>query len=135
MVLIDTSVLVTVLRDRTGSNADLLFAEIGDEEIALTRAVEMELLAGALDQNEWDRLRRYILGKPMLESRADTWQAAAQTYFDLRRTGRTVRKLLDCWIAQVALEHDVLLIHNDRDFDVIAALGSLKHRRLDFSKG
>jgi predicted nucleic acid-binding protein len=56
MVLIDTSVLVAVLRDKSGIAADSLFAEIGAEDLALADPVGMELLAGARDENEWESL-------------------------------------------------------------------------------
>ena len=37
-------------------------------------------------------------------------------------------------IAQLAIENEVELLHNDRDFDVIASATPLKHLRLDLSK-
>ncbi|WP_410503742.1 hypothetical protein [Leptolyngbya sp. 7M] len=40
-----------------------------------------------------------------------------------------VRSPIDCCIAQAALEHDLLLIHNDRDFETIAQVRSLQHFR------
>ena len=33
---------------------------------------------------------------------------------------------IDCLIAQTAIEHDLLLLHNDRDFDRIAGVTPLK---------
>ena len=36
---------------------------------------------------------------------------------------------MDCCIAQAALENDLLLIHNDRDFETIAQVRSLQHLR------
>jgi predicted nucleic acid-binding protein len=58
-----------------------------------------------------------------------SWQAAARIYYDLRRRGLTVRSPIDCCIAQAALENDLLLIHNDRDFETIAQVRSLQHVR------
>jgi len=40
----------------------------------------------------------------------------------LRRAGKTVRSPIDCCIAQLALENQLMLVHNDRDFEVIAEL-------------
>ena len=51
------------------------------------------------------------------------------------RTGRTVRKLVDCLIAAVAIRTDATLIHQDRDFDAIAAVAPLKTRRLGARTG
>ncbi|WP_231943051.1 hypothetical protein [Calothrix sp. NIES-3974] len=47
----------------------------------------------------------------------------------MRRQGLTVRSPIDCCIAQVALENDLLLIHNDCDFETIAQVRSLQHFR------
>ena len=52
--------------------------------------------------------------------------AAAKLYFDLRKKGVTIRKSADCLIAQVAIENDVLLVHNDSDFELIAQNSSLR---------
>lgn len=38
----------------------------------------------------------------------------------MRPQGRTVRSLVDCLIAAVALRHDVALLHKDADYDAIA---------------
>ena len=38
--------------------------------------------------------------------------------------------LVDCLIAQVAMEHDLFLLHNDRDFEAMARVIPL--RFLDF---
>jgi predicted nucleic acid-binding protein len=134
MMLIDTSILVHVLRDQTGGNADRLLATIGDEDFALTRMIELELLAGARDERDWRALSDYMRLKTMIELRPDTWAQAGRVYFELRRNGRTVRKLLDCCIAQVAIENGLVLVHDDRDFEAIATIRPLTHKRIDLTK-
>lgn len=134
MILIDTSVLVTVLRDPTGANADQLFASVGDEDFAITRFVEMEILAGARDDREWNAIKAYLDRRQMIELKEDTWINAARMYFELRRNGKTIRKLLDCCIAQVAIENKLTLVHNDRDFTAIADSTQLKLIRVDLTK-
>ena len=37
---------------------------------------------------------------------------------------------IECCIAQIAMEHDVLLLHRDRDFETIASVRRLRHERL-----
>jgi predicted nucleic acid-binding protein len=134
MVLIDSSVLVLILRDATGANADRLFAAIGDEDLAMTRFVEMEVLAGARDEREWKAIQAYLDHWQMIELKPDTWVNAARMFYDLRRNGKTVRKLFDCCIAQVAIENNLTLVHNDRDFNAIAEGRELKHLRVDLTK-
>ena len=56
-----------------------------------------------------------------------THAAAAALYRRCRERGITVRSTLDCLIAQIAIEHDLLLVHHDRDFDqLVQACPELK---------
>ncbi len=41
---------------------------------------------------------------------------------------KTVRRLIDSCIARIAIERDVVLLHRDRDFDVIAAASHIRLR-------
>ena len=43
-------------------------------------------------------------------------------YFDCRRAGFTIRSAIDCLIARVALEHELMLLHDDRDFEKIVGI-------------
>ena len=130
MILIETSVLVTILRDGSGASARALLELAGDREIVFTRFTELELLVGARDEKDWAQLRAYLSERKLLEPGSQTWADAARIYFDLRRKGQTIRSLIDCCIAQVALDHDILLIHNDRDFEAIAELRPFKQQRV-----
>jgi predicted nucleic acid-binding protein len=58
------------------------------------------------------------------------WTDAARIYFDLRRTGRTVRSPIDCCIAQIAIDHAALLLHRDRDFTTTAQMRPLREMRV-----
>jgi predicted nucleic acid-binding protein len=55
-----------------------------------------------------------------------TFVRATDLYRALRGKGVTVRRPVDCIIAATAIEHDALLLHNDRDFDPIEKHGGLK---------
>ena len=63
---------------------------------------------------------------------AASWSEAARIYFDLRRVGKTVRSPIDCCIAQIAMDNKALLLHRDRDFEVIAAVRPLRQKRLSW---
>ena len=130
MVLVDTSVWVDVFRDATGDERDGLEAVISEDDVVLTRFHQLELLQGAREEREWSLLVSYLDNQEYLEARADTWRNAARIFFELRRHGRTVRSPIDCCIAQLALEHDALLVHRDRDFETIAAVRALRQQRL-----
>ena len=128
-VLIDTSVWVNLLRDATGSVARRVAMIVGDDEVALTRFTQMELLQGAADDREWGTLSDYLDGQTYLEADNDTWRDSARIFYDLRRRGVTVRSPIDCCIAQMAIEHHALLLHEDRDFEAIAVIRPLQQSR------
>ena len=129
-VLIDTSVWVHVLRDGTGRTADRVRSLVGDEDVALTRFSQLELLQGAANEREWVTLATYLEGQDYLEVQTDTWRDAARIYYELRRQGRTIRSTIDCCVAQLALDHKALLIHDDRDFEAIAQVRPLETERI-----
>ncbi|MEG4105098.1 type II toxin-antitoxin system VapC family toxin [Microcoleus sp. S13_C5] len=125
MFLIDTSVWISVFRDTTGVVRQSLEAIINDESIFLNRFTQMELLQGCRDEREWTLLETYLQEQDYIESTPNTWVAAARIYYDLQRQGLTVRSSIDCCIAQLAIEHQLILVHNDRDFETIQRVRSL----------
>ena len=122
MTLVDTSAWVEFLR-ATGSDADLAVRELLEHDTAIhtTDVVVMELLAGARDDGHWAQLRRLLARCEHLpvEGLAD-YEAAAALHRTARQAGETVRALTDCLIAVVALRAQIAVLHDDRDFDVLA---------------
>jgi len=130
MILVDTSVWIEVLRNRSGE-AQRLQAWLGGQEPVLARFTQLELLQGARDEKEWALLHDYLGSQTYLDPEPDCWARAARVYFDLRRAGSTVRSPIDCCIAQLGLDHRMTLLHQDRDFEAIAAIRSLSQIRFD----
>jgi predicted nucleic acid-binding protein len=126
-MLIDTSVLIALFKDRTGEATHGLRDLLDGRDYFLTRFTQMELLQGARDEKEWLRLSDYLADQDYLEMDDESWTNAARLYFDLRRRGLTVRSVIDCCIAEAALRHEMTLVHNDRDFAIIARLRALSH--------
>ena len=50
----------------------------------------------------------------------ESYARAAHIYFAYRKKEITVRSTIDCLIVQIALEHDLFLLHNDSDFIAMA---------------
>ncbi|MBA3921407.1 MAG: PIN domain-containing protein, partial [Nostocaceae cyanobacterium] len=73
---------------------------------------------------EWVLLETYLEDQDYVEQTSNTWIAAARIYYDLQRQGLTARNSIDCCIAQLAIEHQLTLVHNDRDFDAIQTVRS-----------
>ena len=129
MLIVDTSVWIDVLRD--ASRRGRLEGALAGEDPCLTRFTQMELPMGAAREDQWRRLERYLDGQVYIEADRDTWSRAARTFFELRRAGRTVRSPIDCCIAEIAIAHEALLLHRDRDFSTIATIRPLRERWLD----
>jgi len=130
VVLVDTSVWIDVLRDRSGAKRDALSKALRGDEVVLSRFNQLELLQGCRYEREWTLLNPYLEAQDYLELLPDSWRDAARIYFDLRRKGRTVSSPIDCCIAQVAIDHDVLLLHCDEDFELITSIRPLRQTNL-----
>jgi predicted nucleic acid-binding protein len=52
--------------------------------------------------------------------------SSAKLFFDLRKKVVTIKKSTDCLIAQIAIDKNALLVHNDSDFDFIAQNSELR---------
>jgi predicted nucleic acid-binding protein len=96
-------------------------------ELACTDVIVMEILAGARDEADRDRLRRLLYGLQFLavDGPAD-YEQAAELYRLCRGGGETPRKLVDCLIAVVAIRHDAELLCEDADFLAIARHAPLR---------
>ena len=125
MILVDTSVWIMVLRDRNGKIVQTFIDRIKDDVTLLTRFTQLELLQGAKDESEWNKLDEYLSTQYYLEATGSTWKEAARIYFDLRRKGKTINSPIDCCIAQIAIESGAVLIHCDYDFTTIANIRPL----------
>ena len=118
-VLIDTSAWIEFLRD-TGSPACAEVDRLLARRIATTDPVVMEVLAGARNEAHLGELRR-LVGRATMESViAADYLAAAALFRRCRAHGTTVRKLIDCLIAAVAIRRDMPILHADADFDGLA---------------
>ncbi|OGP82976.1 MAG: twitching motility protein PilT [Deltaproteobacteria bacterium RBG_16_54_11] len=129
MILVDTSVWIEVLRDKTGKVVQAFRERIGTEICVFSRFTQLELLQGAKDEREWGRLDDYLSTQYYLEATEDSWREAARIYFELRRAGITLTSPVDCCIAQIALEAGALLLHQDQDFEKIAGIRPLTAER------
>ncbi len=119
VILIDTSAWIEFLRD-TGSpvcdEVDRLLAA----EIAICDPVRMEVLAGARDEAHLRQLRGLLARATALPTGTTDYESAAALYRICRRRGETVRKLVDCLIAAIAIRESVPILHADADFDALA---------------
>jgi predicted nucleic acid-binding protein len=128
VIVVDTSVWIDVLNDRSTSQADHCVALIEDgQPVALTDVIFTEILQGISSPGDAARLEQHLRAFPILRlSTLDDLVLAAELHRTARRAGVTVRKTMDCLIAAACVAADAPLLHADRDFDLLAGCTPLR---------
>jgi predicted nucleic acid-binding protein len=125
MYLVDTSVWVDYLRGRQTPQVRTLRELLaGDEIVGVAPIILQEILQGADSDGRFEKWRKYFEGLCCYipADPVKSCVAAARLYQSCRRAGKTPRSSNDCLIAQVAIENVLILLHDDRDFESIAAV-------------
>ena len=125
MIVVDTSAWIEFLRD-TGSPICNIVDDILRDDIAITDAISMEVLAGARDDHHLTQLRGLLARATVLPTTPADYDQAAALYRTCRRSGETVRKLIDCLIAAVTIQAGAQIVHADTDFDALARHTALR---------
>lgn len=123
MILVDTSVWVDYLKGRDNASVRA-FDHVLNSQIpyGICEFVYQELLQGARSAKEFQTLKAYLETIPFYPLRRgrESFEQAAQMHMRCRERGITIRSTIDLLIAQIAIENDLRLLHNDRDFDNLA---------------
>ncbi len=125
MIVVDTSAWIDFLRD-TGSPVCVAVDRLLGADLAVCDPISMEILAGARDEHHLARLRGLLSRATMLPTTPADFDEAAALYRICRSRGETVRKLIDCLIAAVAIRADAELLHADVDFSALARHSALR---------
>ena len=118
MYLVDTSVWIDFLRKKETSSVNFL-THILDRLLpfGICGVVYQEILQGARSQQQFLTLSQYFSTQTFYEPQnLQTYEAAAQLYSSCRWSGITIRSTIDCLIAQIAIDHNLQLLHNDEDY-------------------
>ncbi len=127
MILVDSSVWIPFFKGIHSARVDSLERFISEEQDLCTCGVIMaEVLQGIRHDNHYKRIKGFFSDLLFLPMTKATFITSAETYRFLRKKGIPIRKPIDCMIAAVAIEHDIVLLHNDRDFDSIEKHCKLK---------
>ncbi|EFI33126.1 PilT protein domain protein [Desulfonatronospira thiodismutans ASO3-1] len=127
MVFVDTTVWIDFFADLDQPHVVTLSELIEQEEdLSLCGIILAEVLQGIRSDKDFIKTREYLGGLVFLPMGQATFLRAAEVYRSLRKKGVTIRKPVDCMIASVAMEYDICLLHNDRDFDHIARHSGLR---------
>jgi predicted nucleic acid-binding protein len=129
MILVDTSVLIDYLRD-VDNKGTKQFNEILKNGLTfgINNFIYQELLQGCKTEKDYRLLKKYLDGQKFYDFKGgrESYAKAARIYFKLRKKGITIKSTIDCLIAQMAMENDLYLLHNDADFTRMTDVFSIK---------
>lgn len=121
--LIDSSAWVDFLKGRSGKARERVRELVQEpRSVVVTEPVVMELRAGA-DESSLVKIDKVLQRFAMksIEPLRD-FHAGADLYRAARQRGYTVRSMIDCLIAAIAIRTGVTVLHRDRDFEVLARI-------------
>ncbi len=119
MYLVDTSVWIHALRP--GGHPvirELLKPLVASGETALTEWIVLELMTGLRTSERKETLLRWLEPVTSLSFDPTWWEQAWDVAATLRKRGVSPTAA-DCYIATVAMSHQVPLIHCDSDFEAM----------------
>lgn len=98
---------------------------IENGSLVITGVVLLELLQGTKDEAGLESLRKKLKVLPSLPTPEEIWVSSAKLSLSLRAKG-VQASTPDILIAALAIEHDCVLIHCDRDYEYMKKHTSLK---------
>lgn len=117
MVLVDSSVWIDYFRGDPTPQVHTLEILLEEELLAVGDLMLAEVLQGFTDEKQFRHAKKFLTSLDIIEIGGyDTAMLAVDYYRSLRKKGSTVRKTIDCLIATCCIQHNLPLLHNDRDF-------------------
>ena len=122
MIIVDTSVLIDYLKGMDNVKVKV-FDKILENGVpfGINDFIYQEVLQGSRTLEEFESLKEYLETIPFyyLTKGKESYEKAAYINIICRKAGITVRSTIDLLIAQTAIENDLFLLHNDKDFSNI----------------
>ena len=130
MILVDSSVWIDLFAGKhTEATVFVLNAIENSYDLCICGIIMTEVLQGIRSDKEYEKVKRILSDLIYLPISRNTFIESVSLYRLIRKSGKTIRSPIDCIISSICIEHDIKLIHDDKDFDVIAHSSSLKLAR------
>ncbi len=127
IILVDTTVWIDFFAARSLPHVAILEDLIEyREDICTCGIILTEVLQGIRKDTEFKKTRDLFKTLICFPMPYTVFLRSAEIYRKLRKKGITIRKPLDCMIASTAIENDIPLLHNDKDFQPIEKYCGLK---------
>ena len=122
MIALDTSAFIDFFSGKSSRAAQGVEQALAAHLAVLPPVVLSELLS---DPNMKGELRQLILGIPMLELSKGFWNRTGELRSKVLSRHRKAR-LADALIAQTCIDHNLVLVTADRDFEAFKSAGGLR---------
>jgi predicted nucleic acid-binding protein len=127
MVIVDTTVWIDYLHAIENPETLWFDRELERRRMGLTDLILCEVLQGIRHERDFVQVQSELLKFNIYRTGgSELAVAAAKNYRELRQSGYTVRKTIDCLIATFCLSGKHELLHRDRDFDCFEEMLGLK---------
>lgn len=127
MVLVDTTVWIDFFAGQMLTHIETFESLLEQEEdICICGMILTEVLQGIRKETEFQKTKNLFNSLIFLPMSYSTFLQSAKIYRKLGQKGIIIRKSIDCMIASVALENNISLLHNDKDFLPIERYCKLK---------
>lgn len=129
MILVDTSVFIDYLKGTDNTPARKFQSILNSGMLyGINSFIYQELLQGVKTKKAFDKLKEYLDTQRFykLKDEKGSFAEAASIYLRCRKKGITISSAIDCIIAQTALENNLMLLHNDSDFEKMAKIVELR---------
>lgn len=121
MVIIDTSAWIEYFKNGLPSVVSAVERCLDENSVGIGDLIYCEVIQGISDKHERDQVSTLFLSLPRVNMVGfNIAEKSASNYRLLRSKGVTVRKTIDVLIATFCMENNFQLLHNNRDFDLIA---------------
>ena len=125
MVVLDTNIMVSLLKDEEGAKEKIRSLERSDERISTTTITVYELLKGAQissrSEENLARVRELISSLRVLGLSIGACEQASKIYKELRHRGKMIGEF-DILVASIVITFDEKLVSEDVDFKTVRGL-------------
>ena len=122
MILVDTSVWIDFFKKTNNKQTQILKDYLNRGRIVyLPVYVYVEILQGIKDDKTFRLFEEYLNGLQILKLKdMNSYRSAIEIYRTCRKAGKTIRRTIDLFIVQIAMENKIPLLQNDRDYRVVS---------------
>lgn len=123
MILVDTSVFIDYLKGQTNESTKKLdFLLESKIPYGINDFIYQEILQGSRNVEEFTLLKEYFETIPFytLQYGKESYERASMLHLLCKQNGLTIRSTIDLLIAETAIENNLFVLHNDKDFTLMS---------------